>query len=94
LLSVLNVSPVGSTTATLCSVLVSPCALRVRGVLAVLTASSVDPSVRSGLCNSNSNNDCNRRDYSNVSDQNSINDTSSASTGNHRYYYGTTLYGP
>jgi hypothetical protein len=76
-------------------VLVSPCALRVRGVLAALTTSSVDLAVKSGQCKStgNSNNssssssNCNHRNYGNVSNKNTINDTSIPSTGNRRLWF-------
>jgi hypothetical protein len=65
--------------------LVTPCALRVGGVLAALIAGSVGPSAKSGQCSSDDNYS-NYNYYSNVSNKNSSGDASSASTGNHRLW--------
>ena len=73
-------SPIGLAPAVLYSGLVTPCALRVGGVLAALIAGSVGPSAKSGQCSSDDN------ENSNVSNKNTSSDTSSASTGNYRLW--------
>lgn len=69
--------------------LVTPCALRVGGVLAALIAGSVGPSAKSGQCSSDDNYNSNYSNYdyySNVSNKNTSGDASSANTGIHRLW--------
>lgn len=84
-----ELNPPDFSPATLYSILVIPCALRVIGVPAALIASFVDLSVKSGQCNSNnkSNNSTSTSTSNNVSNKNIINRASStASNGNRRLW--------